>query len=65
MVVRATSPNVPICGRPDLVLRLLFQPRDDLLRFLERPGVRLFGKAAQVPRRAQGVGHDFLRMRLL
>ena len=48
-----------------LVLRLPFQPRDDLLRLLERPGVRLFGKAAQVPRRAQGVGHDFLRMRLL
>ncbi len=32
----------------DFVLRMLFQPRHDLARFLERPGVRLLGERAQV-----------------
>ena len=35
----------PVAGlEDDLVLGLLLQARDDLARFLERPGVRLFGE---------------------
>src|SRR5262249_13416622 len=32
---------------PSLVLGMLLQPRDDLARLLERPGVRVFGDLAQ------------------
>ena len=57
MVVRATSPKVPICGRPEgpcagleqgFGLAGLFQPRHEFARFLEGPGVGLLGERAQV-----------------
>src|SRR5438128_506483 len=41
-----------------LVLWALFQPRDDLARFLERPGIRAFGNLAQ--RRDLERGHQWL-----
>ena len=56
MVVRATSPNVPmmrqargaVAGLEDhLVLGLALEPRHELARLLERPGVRLLGDFAQ------------------
>ena len=50
-----------VAGLEDhLVLRLLLQPRDDLARLLERPGVRLLGEFAQ---RGGGFsdGHHVLR----
>ena len=39
----------PVAGREnDFVFRLLLQPRDDLARLLERPGVRLLGECSQI-----------------
>ena len=54
-----------VAGLEDhLVLRLALQPRDDLARLLERPGVRLLGELAQ---RGGGFGdgHRALRARPL
>ena len=48
-----------VAGLEDhLVLRLLLEPRDDLARLLERPGVRLLGDFAQGGSGIGGGHHD-------
>ena len=50
-----------VAGLEDhLVLRLALEPRDDLARLLERPGVRLLGNLAQA---FGGVGHGHCDLR--